>query len=87
MGDSIFPTADDVKDTGNLAEESHILLTMFNPNDEKYNLSSHFGVDIASKKYPNYRSLHVADARWVECPQHMKLNMFGNINYFEPFKS
>ena len=86
-GDSVFPTADDVKDTGNLAEESHILLTMFNPNDEKYNLDRHFGIDLTQNKNPHYRSLHVADARWVESPIHMKLNMFGEINYFEPLKA
>jgi hypothetical protein len=59
---------------------------MFNPNDEKYNLDRHFGIDLSQNKHPNYRSLHVADARWVESPIHMKLNMYGQINLFEPLR-
>ncbi len=84
-GEYIFPTADDVKDTGNLAEESTILLTLFNPNDEKYNIDKHFGVELAN--YPNYRSIHVADARNVECPQHIQTRMLGNINMFLPLEN
>lgn len=81
-GEYVYPTADDVKDSGNLAEESTILLTMFNPNDEKYNLQKHF--DIELKDFPNYRSIHIADARYVPCPNHVQTNMFGGINYFQP---
>lgn len=77
----IYPTSDDIKDSGNLAEESTIMLTMFNPTDKKYGLDKHMGVEIAS--HPNYRSLHLTDNRNGECPLHMQLNMFGNINYFE----
>jgi hypothetical protein len=81
-GEFIFPTADDVKDTGNLAEESTILMTLFNPNDEKYNLAKHFGVEL--KDHPLYRSLHITESRYTECPVHIQLNMFGNVNYFSP---
>ena len=81
-GDKIFPTADDVKDTGNLAEESTILMTLFNPSDEKYNLTNHFGVELAD--YPNYRSLHITESRNTDSPVHIQLNVFGNVNYFEP---
>jgi hypothetical protein len=81
MGEKIFPTADDVKDTGNLAEESTILLTLFNPTDVKYNLKKHFGIDLA--KNPNYRSLHLAESRYTFCPVHIPLGMYGSINFFE----
>lgn len=81
-GEYIFPTADDVKDTGNLAEESTILMTLFNPNDEKYNLEKHMGVQLS--EYPNYRSLHITESRYTECPVHMQLNMYGGINTFTP---
>ena len=81
-GEFIFPTADDVKDTGNLAEESTILMTLFNPNDEKYNLTKHFGIELES--YPNYRSLHITESRYTECPVHIQLSMYGNVNYFTP---
>lgn len=81
-GEFIFPTSDDVKDTGNLGEEANILLTLMNPNDEKYNLDKHFGVEL--KDYPNYRSIHIASARNVECPQHIQCNMLGGVNMFTP---
>lgn len=84
-GEMIFPTADDVKDTGNLAEESTILMTLFNPHDEKYNLTKHMGVDLS--QYPNYRSLHITESRYTQCPVHIQLNMYGNINYFVPLFS
>lgn len=81
-GEFIYPTADDVKDSGNLAEESTILLTMFNPNDEKYNLTKHFGVELAN--YPNYRSIHLAESRYTPAPKHVQVNMLGGINMFTP---
>lgn len=81
-GDMIFPTSDDVKDTGNLAEESTVLMTLFNPNDEKYNLERHMGVEL--KHHPSYRSLHITESRYTECPAHIQMNMFGNVNYFVP---
>lgn len=81
-GETIYPTGDDVKDSGNVSEESTILLTMFNPQDEKYNIKRHFGVDL--EPYPNYRSIHVADSRYTECPLHIQTNMYGGINLFTP---
>lgn len=84
-GEFIFPTGDDVKDSGNLSEECTILLTMFNPNDEKYNLEKHFGIEL--KSFPNYRSIHVVEARNVECPQHIQVNMIGGVNMFTPLVS
>lgn len=81
-GEFIFPTADDCKDSGNPAEECNIFMTLFNPNDEKYNLKRHFGVELEG--FPNYRSLHITESRDTECPLHIQLNMYGNINYFEP---
>ena len=64
------------------------MLTLFNPNDEKYNITKHFGLELKGKQgnefYPNYRSLHLVESRSTECPQHLRLNMYGNSNYFEP---
>jgi hypothetical protein len=84
-GEYIFPTADDIKDTGNLAEESTILMTLFNANDEKYNLEKHFGVEL--KDYPNYRSLHITESRYTESPAHIQMNMYGGINMFTPLNN
>lgn len=81
-GEMVFPTSDDVKDTGNLAEESTVLMTLFNAGDEKYNLTRHMGVELV--QFPNYRSLHITESRYTQCPVHIQLNMFGNINYFAP---
>ena len=81
-GEWIFPTSDDVKDSGNIAEECNVLMTLFNPNDEKYNLTKHFGVALSN--FPFYRSLHITEARDVDCPVHVQMNMYGNINMFTP---
>ena len=81
-GEFIFPTGDDTKDSGNIAEECTIFMTLFNPNDEKYNLKKHFDVELAN--YPNYRSIHITESRYTECPVHIQTNMYGGINTFEP---
>lgn len=83
----IYPTADDVKDSGNLAEESVILVTMFNANDEKYQLDRHFGLDLidnGKRIFPNYRSIHIAESRYTDSPVHIQVNMYGGINTFSP---
>lgn len=83
----LYPTGDDVKDTGNLSEEANLMFTLFNPNDVKYGIKKHFGMDLYNKQgglaHPNYKSLHLVDAREVEAPMHFALNMYGNINRFE----
>lgn len=84
-GEYVYPTADDIKDTGNLAEESTILITMFNPNDEKYNLTKHFGVN--NREYPDYVSIHIAESRKTESPQHIQNRMIGGVNTFLPLEN
>jgi hypothetical protein len=83
----IYPTGDDTKDTGNLSEECDFFLTLFNPNDEKYGIVKHFGLDLfdASENllYPNYRSLHLVESRHTECPVHMQLTLNGATGYYE----
>lgn len=80
-GEYLYPTGDDLKDTGNLSEDCNVLITMFNPNDEKYNLDKHFGIVL--ENYPNYRSIHIVESRDTECPMHIQTNMFGNVNMFQ----
>ena len=70
-----------VKDSGNLSEECDYLLTLFNPTDEKYGLSTHFGYPL--DEYPNYRSIHLVESRDTECPQHLGVQMQGNIKHFK----
>lgn len=80
-GEFIYPTGDDLKDTGNLSEDCNTLFTIFNAGDEKYSLTRHFGKDLVD--YPLYRSIHIVESRETACPFHLQLNMHGGINYFE----
>ena len=87
LSELLYPTGEDVKDSGNISEEADYLLTMFNPQDEKYGIKKHFGLDLADSSgklmYPNYRSIHLVESRDTECPAHMQVNMYGNINAFQ----
>jgi hypothetical protein len=80
-GEFIYPTGEDVKDSGNLSEECDYLLTLFNPTDEKYGLEVHFGHTLSD--YPNYRSIHLVESRDTECPQHLAVQMLGNVKHFK----
>lgn len=90
MGDMLYPTADDIKDTGNLSEEANHVLTMFNPNDDKYNLRKHFGKEIKNLKneilYPDMKTVHLVESRHTWFPQHFRYNMKGNVKSFEMLK-
>lgn len=90
LGENIFPTPEDIKDTGNLSEECNHLFTLFNPNDEKYNLTRHFGENIKDDNgnlyYPGLRSAHLVESREVMFPQHFRFEMQGNIKNFSPWK-
>lgn len=84
--DQIYPTSEDLKDSGNLAEDCDYLLTMFNPNDERYNLSQHFGVALKNSNgdpiNPYLRTIHIAESRHCFFPQHFSTTMLGNIKKF-----
>jgi uncharacterized protein (DUF1499 family) len=86
--DRLFPQSDDIKETGNLSEDSNYIFTMFNPNDDKFNLSKHFGTPIRrtdkSLLYPFMRTLHLVESRHSVCPQHFRMNMYGDVKRFEP---
>lgn len=80
-GEFVYPTGDDVKDTGNLSEECDYLLTMMNPADEKYGLKKHFGVNL--HEVENYRSIHLVESRDTECPMHLQAQIVGSQKYFK----
>jgi hypothetical protein len=85
--DRLFPQSDDIKETGNLSEDSNYIFTMFNPNDDKFNLSKHFGKQIRrpdkSLLYPFMRTIHLVESRHCICPQHFRVNMYGDVKKFE----
>jgi hypothetical protein len=85
-GDRLFPKSDDIKETGNLSEDSNYIFTLFNPNDDRYQLNSHFGHVIkradGSLIYPNLRTIHLVESRHCACPQHFKVNMYGEYKKF-----
>lgn len=86
----IYPTGDDIKETGNLSEEADYIFTLMSPNDEKYGINKHFGLEIKNTSndelYPNYRSIHLVESRDTECPTHFRSIMKGNVNAFEPLE-
>lgn len=85
--DLLYPNSDDVKETGNLAEDCDVMFTVFNANDDRFNLTKHFGKMIKDRAgnllYPNYRSIHLVESRHTIYPRHFRLNMFGNIKKFK----
>lgn len=84
---NIFPTSDSIKDTGNLSEDADYVITLMNPNDDKYNLEEHFGLSLKNEfgyeKYPNLRTIHLVESRHCDFPKHFKVDMLGNVKEFE----
>ena len=87
--DELHPTSEDAKDTGNTAEDCDYYFTMFNPNDDKYNLNTHFGLKIRDDDreilYPNLRTLHLVESRHCFYPQHFSILMEAHIKNFKSF--
>lgn len=75
----------------NLAEDADYLFTMFNPNDGKYNLNTHFDLELKDSKnnpfFPNMRTLHLVESRHCLFPQHFRTEMLGNVKSFKEFKT
>lgn len=90
-GDKIFPKSDDIKETGNLSEDSNYVFTMFDPNDDRYKLNTHFELPLRSPApnsslyYPNMKTIHLVESRHCWAPQHFRINMFGEIKKFTQF--
>jgi replicative DNA helicase len=80
----LYPTLDDIKDSGNLAEDSDFVITMMNPHDDAYNIKKgdglHFGVHV--EDYPALRSLHLVASRYGNAPEHFPVLMKGNLKAF-----
>lgn len=89
--DMLYPNSDDVKETGNLAEDCDFMFTLFNPNDDRYQLNKHFGKMIkdihGNLLFPNLRSIHLVENRHGPYPLHYRTNMFGATKRFEKIKT
>jgi hypothetical protein len=85
--DLLYPTSDDVKDSGNLAEDCNYLFTLFNPNDERYRLTKHFGVTIKDNKgnpfFPDMRTIHLVENRHGDAPLHFRTSLNGRLKFFK----
>lgn len=77
MKDKIYPTADDIKDTGNLGENADVVITLFYPQDLKYNLKTYFNYIL--QDYTQFRSIHVVLSRKTSAPHHFFTEMKANI--------
>ncbi len=80
--ETLFPIPEDIKDSGNLSEESDTILTMMNPTDERYKLINHFGVQI--DRYPDYRSIHLVESRDTPAPIHIRTELYAGVGVFVP---
>lgn len=85
--DELYIQSEDIKDSGNISEESDYVFSMFNPNDDRYHLTKHFGIPIKDRNgnplYPNLRTIHLIESRHTFYPQHFRTNMRGNLKTFE----
>lgn len=86
LGEELYPAPEDIKDTGNLSEEADFIITLFNPNDDRYMLTKHFGKVIRDKDkntiYPGLRTIHIVESRHVDCPMHFRTIMHGGVKAF-----
>lgn len=86
LGEELYPAPEDIKDTGNLSEEADFIITLFNPNDDRYMLKKHFGKVIRDKDnktiYPGLRTIHIVESRHVDCPMHFRAIMHGSTKSF-----
>lgn len=68
MGNDIIPTADDIKDSSNLGEDAHIVITLMNPADPAYKLKTHKGFRFEEfnnqSTLTQYRSAHLVENRY-----------------------
>lgn len=87
--EDIYPSSDDIKDSANIGEDCNYLFTTFSPNDDKYNLDTHFGMKIRDSRgnrlFPNMKTIHLVSSRHGDFPRHYIVNMRGNLKSFAKF--
>jgi len=87
-GSELYPTSENIKDTSNLSEDADHVITLFDPNDDRYRLEKHFDLRIRDAQgnvlWPNLRTVHLVESRHCESPKHFKTEMLGNVKAFVP---
>ena len=87
-GDKLIPTADAIKDTGNIGEDVSLLITLMDPSDPAYKLNRHLGYDFVTWNKENeakYRSAHIVENRYG-LTANMRLGFQGEVNHFFEIK-
>lgn len=84
LGENMYPNNELFKDSGNLGEDVDIVITMFDPTDEKYGLRGrHMGMNI--KPYiarGGYRTIHICADRDGPAPRHLGYEFAGAAKLF-----
>lgn len=78
----LYPSEESIKDSGNVLEDCDCAITLFNPNDDVFAITKHFGFILADFG-GKYRSAHVIRARNAGCPLHFPLLFEGGVAHFE----
>jgi replicative DNA helicase len=80
----LYPVEEDFKDSGNLCEDADVVITLFNPCDDKYKSEDHFGIKIRDRnrnlldpinKKKNIRSIHLIKSRFGIVPLHINIKI------------
>lgn len=85
--ENIYPDSEKIMSSSSMAQDCDYAITLFNPNDKKYHLKKHFGVEIKDRDdneyYPEMRTVHLVESRHCVFPQHFRVNMKGAYKNFE----
>lgn len=69
----------DTKDTGNIVQDSQVVISIFNPHREKLNTYNHYNIEILRD---TYRSLTVLKNRFGPADVEVGVNFFGHNGLF-----
>lgn len=75
-----YPDTSLIKDTGNVGERKHFVISLFNPRDAGFETDIHFNYKVP--KDNTYRSVHLIASRDVVYPQHLRSSFQGDIIHF-----
>jgi hypothetical protein len=87
-GDSLHPTSEHLKETGNLSEDASCVITLMDPSDAAYKLNRHKGYDFVEFNKAGsarYRSFHIVENRYGS-PADGRLGFVGAANHFYELK-